>query len=432
MKPFSTFGLPMSISFVLWSFIGLLRFLWENFWLRYIKPPKITATFSVPTYTPADIAAVIPAHNEELVITRCIRALRHGLPANQIHVASDGSSDRTYELAVAERVNVENIQPGKGKMKALTHLINKYNLYANYKFIFIVDADTQIDKHFVPRALKMFNQDQGLAVVFGAVRITNFPNHIIPRLRYYFIAYRERLTRMLQVFYTYGQTWKYTNVSYVVPGYATMYKSHILQHLGLETPGLLIEDFHLAFQLHKQKLGTAGYQSNIIGWDQAPDNLRDYWWQVTRWNIGYFQTVKINGFWPSFFWLTHGLFSMEIWLHTVFLLVLPVHIFFLSTKFFVSAHPLLASFAASYPAWSPFPYETLRDIFLFIFVYDYLVSCIAGILLKRPMYFFYGLFFFVLHYLTAFILISSAYFGFTSFSEGRWKPPTRQKPAEIG
>ena len=249
-------------------------------------------------FKPSDIAAVVPAHNEELIIRKCVQALKQVLDKKQIYVVSDGSNDKTYRRARMEGCHVSYLNPGRGKAKALKHLFTRYKLFKRYKLIFIVDADTNMDPSCLFHALPLFN-DKNVGVVFASSQ-TKWVQHIIPKLSYYFIAYRDRLNRLLQYCFVYGQTWKYTNVIYVIPGFATIYRSRVLKKLEIDTPGLLIEDFNLAFQYHRRKLGKIGYNPAMIGWDQYPDNLPDYWKQVRRWNIGFFQTVKKNGIWASF------------------------------------------------------------------------------------------------------------------------------------
>lgn len=418
MKPIVSFyGMPFSISSGFWLLIGFIRSIFEIFNQSKKKRKK-------PKYSPSDIAVVIPAHNEELVIKDCIRALKQSLKKKQIYVASDGSTDKTYIRAWLERVTVVGISPGVGKAKAIIRLIKTFRLFKKYKFIFIVDADTKIDKHFVKRALQLF-EDMDIKVVFGTARI-HWPSHFLPRLGLYFVAYRERLNRMLQFFFMYGQTWKYTNVPYVIPGFATIYRSETLKQLEIDTPGLLIEDFNLAFQFHKKKLGKIGYLPSLIGWDQHPDNLIDYWKQVRRWNIGFFQTVKKNGIWPSFFWLALGLFVFEVTLHSIFLLFVPfLTLYWLSSYELLSGFSFLEAYMNAYRQFGPFENVRLLDILIAIFWYDYGMTIVFGLMGKKPQFIFYGLFFFFMHYVTSLILISSIIPGFFGKSTGRWISPKR-------
>jgi cellulose synthase/poly-beta-1,6-N-acetylglucosamine synthase-like glycosyltransferase len=418
MKPISPFGLPLGLSITFWSLVGLFRYFWEffNFGKKYTWP------YDRPL-TKKDIAVIVPAHNEELVIRSCVAALKKCVDREQIYVISDGSTDRTYDLAKKEGCHVEELTKGRGKAKAMVYLIKKFNLYNQYKLIFIVDADTRIDAACVRRALPMF-RDPDIGVVFASSRIV-WKQHFIPRLGFYFQAYRERLNRMLQYFLIYGQTFKYTNVNYVIPGFATIYRSKVLRKLEIDTPGLLIEDFNLAFQFHKKRLGKIGYSGKLIGWDQYPDNLADYYKQVRRWNIGFFQTVKKNGFWLSFFWVSLAVFSAEVILNSIFVLILP----------FVLLHLLLPSIGmpgslADFYQWiyqgiGPYKYLTIGNIIFGIFLMDYIMTVVIGLINKKPQFIFYGLFFFFMHFVTSLILISSIIPGFFGDSSGRWDSPKR-------
>src|SRR3989344_2758645 len=417
MKPIvPIWGLPLGISSTFWYIIGFIRFITEeisDLKLKSSAPNKFKST---------EIAAIIPAHNEELVIRKCIKFLKLSLSPSQIYVISDGSTDATFMLARKDGVHVSGLFPGQGKAKAIVYAISNYKLFSKYKFIFIVDADTQIDKNFVDRALPLFN-DPETSVVFGSAMIA-WPKHIIPRLKFYYVAYRERLNRMLQYFFIYGQTWKYTNVNYVIPGFATIYRTGILKQLPIDTPGLLIEDFNTAFQLHKKKLGKIGYNPLCIGWDQHPETLGDYWRQVKRWNVGFFQTLRINGFWPSFFWFSLVVFTIEVFLHSIFILLLPLVILFLLTPLLSNYFPQLTYYYQLYLSIGPFKYLNLTSLLIYFFVIDYGLTIVIGLTYKKPQFIFYGLFFFFMHYITSLILLSSLIPGFFSLSSGQWTSPT--------
>lgn len=440
-------GSQFSLSFILWFLIGFVRLSTDTlFKLFYpqkyynarpfhsnIKLKKITKKsqsrllFINPgsiKYESKKLAVCLPAHNEEVVIGKTIQALKTILTPKQIYVVSDGSTDKTYQKAKYEGCHVSNLIPGRGKAKALVYLIKRYRLFKRYKYIFIVDADTKIDKNFLNIALPIFN-DPIVGAVFGSAQI-KWQQHIIPRLKYYFISYRERLDRMLQYFLVYGQTWKYTNLSYVIPGFAVIYRSRILKQLEIDTPGLLIEDFNLAFQFHKKKLGLIGYRPSIIGWDQHPDNLLDYWKQVQRWNIGFFQTVKKNGIWPSFFWVVLGIFSLEVFLNSIFILFIPIIIVYFLLYYQLILNSGWNSLPAIYFGIWPFGNLNILELFGGLFLIDYFFTVVIGLINKKPQFIFYGIFFFFMHFVTSLILVSSIIPGFFGSSSGRWVSPARR------
>ncbi|OGH48135.1 MAG: hypothetical protein A3A51_01450 [Candidatus Levybacteria bacterium RIFCSPLOWO2_01_FULL_39_10] len=415
MKPISPFGLPFGISITFWTIIGILRFITGKITTKKKRLYR-------RRFKPSDIAVVIPAHDEEVIIRKCIQAAKKSVRASQIYVASDGSKDKTYRRARMEECHVSKLNPGRGKARALKYLFQRYKLFERYKLIFIIDADTRMDKNCLKHALPLFN-DKDIKVVFASSQI-KWPKHIRPRLHYYFWAYRDRLNRLLQYCFVYGQTWKFTNVNYVVPGFATIYRSDALENLEIDTPGLLIEDFNLAFQIHKRKIGKLGYEPRMIGWDQYPSNLPDYWKQVRRWNIGFFQTVRINGIWPSFFWIALGVFSFEILMNSIFFILLPLIILTIASTFFsIGPFEKITNFYQSLPFYESY---SIFDLFIGVFLIDYTITVIIGLWNKKPQFIFYGLFFFFMHYITSLILLSSIIPGFFGKSKGRWVSPKRQ------
>lgn len=415
MKPISPFGLPVGLSIAFWGLIGLVRYLSE----KYFKSKKKSGL----KYKKSDIAVILPAHNEELVIRSSIQALKQSLDSSQIYVISDGSSDKTVRRSIMEKCHASSLKLGRGKAKAITYGIKKYRLFERYKFVMTVDADTKIDKYFFKNALPLF-RDRKVGVVFGTPKI-HWEHHIIPRFSYYLIAYRERLEQTLKYFIIYGQTWKYTNVLGVIPGFTALYRSDILKQLEIDTPGILIEDFHLAFQLHKKKLGRIGYHPSMFGWDQHPHTLSDYWNQVKRWNIGFFQTVRKNGIWPSFFWLSLGVFSAEVILNSIFFFVTP---FLLLLFIPIDIIPVgeIRSSLMMLQAFTIIGEINILESVLVLLAIDYLLTAILGILHKKPEFLFYGLFFIFMHIITSIILVSSIIPGFFGKSQGKWTSPTRR------
>ena len=80
--------------------------------------------------TVQDVAVLIPAHNEELVIEASIAAIAALVPRRNIHVVSDGSTDRTAELARRAGVHVIETRTNVGKAGALEEAIERFGLVA--------------------------------------------------------------------------------------------------------------------------------------------------------------------------------------------------------------------------------------------------------------------------------------------------------------
>ena len=394
-------------NFSFWLLIGLARFLFE----KVPHSPKKTRGRNVKPITPHEVAALIPAHNEELTIERTIRALFQVLPKKNIYVASDYSTDRTVEIVRNLGVKVLDIKPNLGKAKALVRTLKHFGLLEMYKAIIINDADAEIDKNYLKFALPYFNDKKIAAIAtHGITRIRDYSFW-----EKYFIAYRIRLWRVIQIGMRYGQTWKFTNVTFIIPGSLSLYRTSVLKKLEIDAPNLIIEDFNMTFELRKKKLGRIAYSPAIFGIHQDPYKLKDYIKQIKRWDLGFWQTVKRNGVWPSLFWLSTGAFIIELLSYALFILAVPILIILFAINSF---EPISVPFVVSR--------LSMIDLFIGLFAMDYLITAIAAVAEKRPAILLYGVGFLFLRYIDAFLYFYTIPLALFVKSKGTWTSPKRR------
>src|SRR5699024_1135322 len=62
---------------------------------------------------------------------------------------------------------------------------------------------------------------------------------------------------------------------------------------------------------HK-RLGKIAFHPSVNATTQEPDNLGDYLRQIKRWNLGFWQTLRRHGLWPSGFCAALVLFVTEV------------------------------------------------------------------------------------------------------------------------
>jgi len=412
--------LPISLNAIFWSIIGGLRYLNDKDKQHHSK--TIALTGRQLTAEIKDVAICVPAHNEQLVIEDTILSLQKLVPARQIYVVSDGSTDQTARLARRLSCSVLELIPGLGKAQALHKLMYYFNLLNRYRYILIADADTIFDQNFLRRALPLINKHQSTAVV-AAYTKTRWPPRREPNKNMLFIAYRSRLYGFIQPFIMYGQTWRPTNVYPVIPGFACLYKSDILRRLDIDVPGIIIEDFNMAFQLHKKRLGTIAHHPSIIAATQDPDNFQDYLRQIQRWNLGFFQTIKHWGVWPSAFWLALSISMLEMFIFSILLFVLPVLLILLAIYRYAPPLFLINSPAAAYLNNYA---GGLLAVYLAILLADYLITLYIAFKEHQDKLAIYGLAFIFLRYLDAAIFLSAFAKAFFTTSSGAWTPPTRR------
>lgn len=398
-----------------WGAVGCLRYLTEASPARLAAHPtlrrKTTASIKA-----SEVAAVMAAHNEEAVLGRTLTALRRVLPPQNIYVGSDASTDRTVEIARAHGCYVEDIRPNKGKAGVLEHMIGRFALLDGYKALVFVDADTLLDRDFLKHALPFFDDRKTAAL--GGHTVSDWPPHAFPRRSLFFMAYRTRLWFLMQVALRYGQSWKYVDVSSIVPGSYGLYRTSVLRRIAIKEPGLLIEDFNMSFQIHQKRLGRIAYHPSVFGIDHEPLSLRDYCRQTERWGIGFWQTVGRRGMWMSWFWLALSIFLLENYISGILLLfLLPLLLYALVIG---EANFMLTSDTLSFAIDIHVPL-----LILGFFLMDYLVTVLIATVKSRPLLLVYGLLFPLMRLVDSFLFLRAIPKAFLMRSSGIWRSPKR-------
>ena len=374
------------------------------------------------TIAPSQVAVLLAAHNEELVIEKTLESLKGIVRADQVYVASDGSKDRTVELVQASGCNVVDIQPNKGKAGALEYALDYFDICKRYKLVLFVDADARVDRDYLDRALPFFTDPKVTA--FAGYARSDWPAHRGLKLGGYLVAYRTRLNLILQALFRFGQTWGRVSLSPIIPGFCSLYRTSILGKMEMNPKGLVIEDFNMTFEVHHKKLGRIANYPGVGALDQDPDNYADYFKQIKRWSLGFWQTVRRHGVWVSVFWMALSLFLAELLLSSVFFLSLPVllvifglvYVGAIGGGFLVEGHLSLGLYSVEF-----------ADLFFGVILADYIMTLIVAIHQQRPKIALYGLGFIFLRIVDAWIFFYTFVLAFFAKSDGRWKPPTRRK-----
>ena len=313
--------LVLGVNFTLWGAIGLVRIVDDRIFSR--RPRRTAAPSSSPASVDVtEVALLIPAHNEELVLGRTVASAAALLPVENIYVVSDGSNDATDAIAGQLGANVLRLEQGRGKASALTAGLETFGLGSRYKVVLLLDADTELSPDYFARGLTQF-ADPSVVAVAGATT-TDWSRRDRSVFTRFLLAHRDRVYLLTQLLQKFGQSWRRTNVVHIVPGAASMYRVEALAQIELEAPGLVIEDFNMTFEVHHRHLGRIAFHPGVRAITQDPDNLRDYTRQVRRWSLGFWQTVRRHGFWPSRFCLALIVTVFELVVSSLFFVTLPL------------------------------------------------------------------------------------------------------------
>ena len=411
--------LVLGVNFTLWGTIGLLRLVDDHLVTRRHRPPEPSGG-SAGAVDVTDVALLIPAHNEELVLGRTVASAAALLPVENVYVVSDGSHDATE--AVAERLgaNVLRLEQGRGKASALTAGLAKFHLGARYKVVLLLDADTELSPDYFTRGLRQF-EDPGVVAVAGGTKTDWHRSERSIGTRF-LLAHRDRVYLLTQLLQKFGQSWRRTNVVHIVPGAASMYRVEALAQIELAAPGLVIEDFNMTFEVHHRHLGRIAFHPGVQAYTQDPDNLRDYTKQMRRWCLGFWQTVRRHGFWPSRFCLALALTVFELLMSSLFFVSLPLVVLALGLDRLVGGSVPALSETAAYlgDAFDP------RLLLLAVVLPDYSLTVLAAIIRRRPQYLMLGLGFLGMRVVDSVAALYTLPLAWAGTSSGKWVSPARR------
>ncbi|MCS5732929.1 glycosyltransferase family 2 protein [Herbiconiux daphne] len=409
--------LVLGVNTILWTTAGGIRLIAAG--IRRNRYAYEHARSEAPTRD--QVAILIAAHNEEVVIGHTIGSLESFGHNINVFVVSDGSTDDTAAIARAHGATVLELSPNRGKAGALVEAIKQFEIAERFEVLLLLDADTHLTADYFETGLGEFADPTVVAVAGRASTLFN------PRSPTFFgrllVAYRERVYIAMQYLFKFGQAGRYANVVPIVPGFASMYRTSILSEIDIAAQGLKIEDYNMTFEVHAKRLGRIAFHPNAaIALTQDPDTLVDYVKQVERWNLGFWQTVGRHRFQMRFFWLSLSLFILELVLSSVVLILLLPAVM-LSTGASVATDVGLdpSGTAADLAALLP-----PLALVLAVVLPDYVLTLLAAVVAKKPVYLVYGVFFPFFRVVDALLCMVALFEAMFSRSTGSWKSPSRR------
>ena len=229
--------------------------------------------------------AIIPAHNEEMVVGNLIESLKQqNYPKElyDIYVIADNCTDSTAKVAKkAGAIVYERFDPDhKTKGYALQWFLKqKIEENADYDAFFVFDADNIVDKNFIVNMNKKLCQ--GEDVVQGYRDIKNPTDNWITAGYALFYWTMHRLYHLAR--YNIG-------LSPLLNGTGFMVRFDVVKLNGWETETLTEDiEFSLKRIIQGKKLGWA---TDAIVYDEQPTSFKQSWSQRSRWTVGHMQCIK--------------------------------------------------------------------------------------------------------------------------------------------
>jgi poly-beta-1,6-N-acetyl-D-glucosamine synthase len=378
-------------------------------------------------FTVKDVAVLIPAHNEAEVIAESLAAIMDLVPAWNVHVVSDASTDTTAAIARSAGAKVYQTEQNLGKAGALQDAIRRFRIAERFPVVMLLDADTRVDPGYFAAALPLFDDPEVVAVA-GCVRTA--ADRAFSFMGQLLTGHRRRIYAIGQRVLKYGQTWQRFNATHIVPGFASLYRTNVLKHIDMNPPGLVIEDFNMTFEVYQKSLGKVGFTLSAVAITQDPDNFHDYVKQTRRWALGFWQTVRRHRPRANLFSAMLGLLMLELVTSSVIFLVLPFVLAILVMPEFFGGAPFWPGFGPVYAVTAA--HMTLATILFGVLIPDLCMTAIVAVLERKPSMLLFAGFFPLLRVVDSAIGLYAILLTFRSRSNGRWKSPARQvSPASL-
>jgi cellulose synthase/poly-beta-1,6-N-acetylglucosamine synthase-like glycosyltransferase len=242
-----------------------------------MNPHAATAHGGRSTHT---LTVIVPAHNEEEGLPATLESLlAQTVPADEIIVVDDGSTDRTG--AVARSYGVTVLTPPRNlgsKAKAQNHALP----HCATDLVLAVDADTVLAPDYIERIKPVF-ADPDVVVAAGNVQ-TRFTRTVWERGR--------------SIEYLFGFHWhrpiqNSAGSPTVCSGCCSVFRRGTLKAFGGFPERTIVEDMDFCWSVQ-----IAGFKATYVGdavaWAADPETLTYLRKQVWRWMAGFWQNVRLH------------------------------------------------------------------------------------------------------------------------------------------
>ncbi len=232
------------------------------------------------------VTVVIPAHNEEKVIERCLQSvINSDYPRLEIIVVDDASRDSTSELVrtfiqghptVPLRLVRKRKNGGKGE--ALNHALRTY---AKGELAMTLDADSILLHNTVSNAVAYFHDPDVVGVAANVHIIEEWTVLGMLQKFEHMIGYRSK------------KVYSLCNCEFVVGGVASTYRMSMLKQVGFYDTTTQTEDIGLSIKVVNQgnRKYRVIYGADVVAATEGVLTLRALMRQRYRWKYGSLQNI---------------------------------------------------------------------------------------------------------------------------------------------
>jgi len=237
------------------------------------------------------VSVIIPAHNEELGIVRCLDSVRTNTYRKlEIIVVDDASTDNTKKFVrqyITKYPN-RNIRlmfkrKNGGKAEALNHVLRNG---AKGDLVMTLDADSVLHKNSITNAVAYFD-DPKVVGVAANVRILDSPSVLGLLQKFeHMVGYRSK------------KFFSVTNSEFIIGGVASTYRRDVIKKLRFYDTDTTTEDIGLSLKVVAQgnRDQRIIYASNVLAMTEGVQTFKQLMRQRYRWKLGSLQNlIKYRG-----------------------------------------------------------------------------------------------------------------------------------------
>jgi cellulose synthase/poly-beta-1,6-N-acetylglucosamine synthase-like glycosyltransferase len=308
----------LSILFYLFIIIGMIHLvhfaaylIGGNFY-DVVMAYKNRGYKKLPPYKPL-VSVIVPAHNEELVIERCLQSVWSNTYDNiEVIVVNDGSSDSTAERVQRfinsrmkvyshtsptivrtenglERVWQRGYTPITRRIKLISQrnngkasaLNNGIRYHAKGELIMTLDADSLLHKKAIANSVKYF-KDPKIAGVAANVRVIEERTvlGILQRFEH-IVSYRSK------------KLFTMTNCELIVGGVASTYRRRMLDSVRQYGTDTVTEDIGLSMKIAARgnRKNRLIYAADVAAMTEGVEDFQTLLRQRYRWKLGSLQNL---------------------------------------------------------------------------------------------------------------------------------------------
>ena len=266
-------------------FIDLLRSVGKSIFLLTSK--ALSSRKKTPKNSEAcpKVTIIIPAHNEERTIVKSIEtALEANYQNKEIIVVDDGSTDKTYALALPYSKNKTiKLLHRKIASGSKAGALNYGLLFASGEVVVTVDADTLLDRDAIQEAVNTLTTGDIIAVS-GNVKVLNGEhgsNNLLVKLQAYEYLVSLELGRRFT---------SAIGTLLVISGAFGAFWTKKMLALGKFDNDTITEDFDITIKM--RKIGKSPvFAEKAIARTSVPETWRDWTRQRIRWTRGQVETI---------------------------------------------------------------------------------------------------------------------------------------------